>query len=66
MVTKRFSEENAEYISSLFTTIEIDSKRKKSFKEVANENECVSLDVFIDELKASVNEYFENAQSSCN
>ena len=39
-------------------------KKKKSFEEAVAECDGVSVDVFIDELQASIKEYFKNAQSN--
>ena len=39
----------------------IEGKRKKSFEEACAECNAVPLDRFIDELKASVKEYFDHA-----
>ena len=36
-------------------------KNKKSFEEACAECNGVSVDVFIDELKASIKEYYKNA-----
>jgi len=36
-------------------------KKKKSFEEACAECNAVTVDVFIDELKASVKEYFSHA-----
>jgi len=43
-----------------FTTI-VREANKKSFEEACSECNAVPLDTFIDELKASVKEYFDYA-----
>ena len=49
-----------EYARSLpFATVV--EEKKKSFEEASRECNAVTVDVFIDELKASVKEYFNHA-----
>jgi ribosomal protein L34E len=53
--TKRF----VEYARTPSATV-IGIEKKKSFEEACAECNAITVDVFIDELNASIKEYFEN------
>jgi len=52
--------QNSKQVITPFATI-MKGKKKKSFEEACTACNAVPLDTFIDELKASIKEYFDHA-----